>query len=150
MPLPTEGYLSDMTEGSTSSIPCRRICQLAVCQILISGSQVVYPEDLNRCQFPVKTSLPELLSKGITMLEGKSAPLLVDLLQSATKEQEFKVPSLGGGSNTTLAASPIRAFPPKAESQVSMTLEVSKLLSQTALEPPARHQEVPTQSDQCP
>ena len=132
MLLPTEGHLSVMMEGSTSSIPCRRICQLAVCQLLSSGSQVVYLEGLNGCQIPVKTSLPESLSKGVTMLEGESTLLQVDLLQSATKG--FKVLSLGGCSNTTPAASPTWASPPKTESQVSMTMEVSKLLSQVALD----------------
>ena len=68
------------------------------------------------------------------MLEGESTFLQVDLLQSTTKEQDFKVLSLGGGSNTSLAASPTQAFPPKVESQVSMTMEVSKLLSQVALD----------------
>ena len=117
VPLPTEDHLSDMMEGSTSSNPCGSICQLAVCQLLSSGSQVVYPESLNICQIPVITSLPESLSKGITMLEGKSAFLQVDLSQSATKEQEFKVLSLGSSSNTTPAVSPSLAFPPKESNQ---------------------------------
>ena len=94
MPIPTEGHLSVMPEGSTSSIPCWIICQLAVCQLLRSGLQVVYPEGLNRCQIPVKMYLPESLYKGITMLEGKSTFLQVDFSQSATKEQVFKVLSL--------------------------------------------------------
>ena len=91
-------------------------------------------EGPNGCQIPVITSLPKLLSKGMTMLEGGSAFLQVDFSQSTTKEQEFKVLSLGGGSNTTPAASPTQAFPPKAESPISMTMEVSELLSQLALD----------------
>ena len=134
VPLPTDGHLSIMLEGSTSNIPCGRICHLVVCQLLSSGSEVVYLEGLNRCQIPVKTSLPESLSKGATMLEGKSALLQVDLLQFITKEQEFKVLSLGSGANTTLAASPTWASPPKVGSQASMTMEVSKLLSWVALD----------------
>ena len=62
------------------------------------------------------------------MLEGKSAFLQVDLSQSTTKEKEFKVLSLGGGSNTTMAASPTQVFPPKVESQISMSMEVSMVL----------------------
>ena len=68
------------------------------------------------------------------MLGGESAFLQVDLLQSATKEQEFKVLSLGGGLNATPTASPTQAFPPKVEGQISMTMEVSELLSQAALD----------------
>ena len=68
------------------------------------------------------------------MLEGESAFLQVDLSQSATKEHEFKVLSLGSGLNTTPAASLTWAFPPKVESQFSMTMELSELLSQVALD----------------
>ena len=123
-----------MTEGNTSIIPCRKICQLEAHQLLSSGSQVVYPEGLNGCQVRVVTSLPELLSNGMTMLGGKPTFLQVDLSQSATKEQESKATSLGSGSSPPLATSPTRALPLKAESQISMTLEVSKLLSQAVLD----------------
>ena len=47
-------------------------------------------------QVPVIMTLPELLSNGMTMLKGDSTFLLVDLSQSATKEQEPKTLSLGG------------------------------------------------------
>ena len=56
-----------------------------------------------------------------------------DLSQSTTKEQESKALSLGSGVSPSLAASPTRALPPKAEGQISMTMEVSKLLSRAAL-----------------
>ena len=57
------------------------------------------------------TSLPELLSNGMTMLEGESTFLQMDLSQSTTKEQESKALSLGGGLSSTLAANPTRALP---------------------------------------
>ena len=133
VPLPTEGHLSVMMEGSTSNVTCRKICQLEVHQLLSSGSQVVYPEGFNRCQIPVIMSMPELLSKGMTMLEGESAFLQVGLSQSTTKEQEFKVLSLGSGLNTTPASSTPRASP-QVEDQISMTMEVSKLLSKVVLD----------------
>ena len=98
VPHSTEGHLSVMMEGNTSNVPCRKICQLEVHQLLSSGSQVVYPEGLNGCQAPVIMSLPESLSNGMTMLEGQPTFLQVDLSQSATREQESKAPSLGGGS----------------------------------------------------
>ena len=72
VPLPEEGHLSVMAEESTSNVPYRRICQLEVHQLLSSGFQVVYPEGLNGCQVLVITTLPESLSYGLTMLEGKS------------------------------------------------------------------------------
>ena len=60
--------------------------------------------------------------------------LQVDLSQSATKEQESKTLSLGGGLSPTPAASPTRAFPPKVEGQICMTMEVSELLSWAVLD----------------
>ena len=134
MPLPTEGHLSVMTEGNTSNVPCRKICQLEVHQLLGSGSWVVYPEGLNGCQVPVIMSLPESLSNSMTMLKGESTFLQVDLSQSATKEQESKALSLYGGLSPTPVASPTRALPPKAESQISITMEVSELLSWAVLD----------------
>ena len=68
------------------------------------------------------------------MLKGESPFLQVDLSQPATKEQEFKILSLGSSSSTTLVASPTRAFLPKVEGQISMTMEVSELLSWVALD----------------
>ena len=134
MHLPTEGHVSVMTERNTSNVPYRKIHQLEVCQLLGSGSWVVYPEGLNGCQVPVVTTLPELLSNGVNMLEGESTFLQVDLSQSTTKEQESKALSLGSDLIPTQAASPTRALPPKAEGQISMTMEVSKLLSQAVLD----------------
>ena len=129
MPFPKEGHLSVMAEESTSHVPYRRVHQLEVCQLLSSGSQMVYLEGLNGCQVPVIMTLPESLSNGMTMLEGKSTFLQVDVSQSATIGQESKALSLASGLSPTPATSPTRAFPPKADGQISMTMEVSELLS---------------------
>ena len=90
---------------------------------------MVYPEGLNRCQVPVIMSLPELLSNGMTMLKGEQTFVQMDLSQFATKGQESKALPLGGGLSPTSAASPTRALLPKVEGQISMTTEVSELLS---------------------
>ena len=118
MPLPTKGHLSVMAEGRTSSIPYGMICQLEVHQLLSSGSQVVYTEGLNGCQVLVIMTLPEFLSNGMIMLEGKSTFLQVDLSQFATKEQGPKALSLGVGLSPTSATSPTRAFPPKQKAKL--------------------------------
>ena len=55
----------------------------------------------------------------MTILEGKSIFLQVDLSQLATKQQGPKALSPGGGLSPTLAASPTRTFPSKAEGQIS-------------------------------
>ena len=80
------------------------------------------------------TSLPELLARGATLLGGKPTSLPVDILQSTTEGQEPKAPPLGSHSTPLPTANPIRPHPPKAEGQVSMTMEVRELLSQVALD----------------
>ena len=130
VPLPKEGHLSILVERSTSSVACRTISQLEVCQLFSSGSQAIYLAGLNGCVVPMIMSLPEVLAKGATMLRGKPIYLPVDIPQFTTKGQEFKAPSPGGHSIPILTTCPIRAPPPKAEGQVSMTTEVRELLSQ--------------------
>ena len=90
VPLPKEGHLSILVEGSTSSVTCRRISQLEVCQLLSLGSKPIYPAGLNGCEVPMITSLPKSLAKGATMLGGEPIYLPVDILQSATEGQESK------------------------------------------------------------
>ena len=133
-PLPKEGYLSILVEGGTSSAACRWISQPDICQLLSLDFQVIYLVGLNRCEVPVIMSLPESLAKGMTMLEDEPIYLSVDIPQSTAKGQESKAPSPGGHSIPILTASPIRAPPPKAEGQVSMTTEVRELLSWVVLD----------------
>ena len=114
-PLPMEGHLSIMVEGSTSSDACRRISQIEIYQLLSFGSQVIYLARLSGCEVPMITSLPESLAKDATLLGGKPVPLPVDILQSTAKGQGSKVLPFGGHLSPILTASSIRAHPPKAE-----------------------------------
>ena len=82
VPLPREGHLSILMEGSTSSATCRRVSQLEVCQLLSSGSQVTYLAGLNGCEVPVIASTPESLAKGTNLLGGEPIYLKVDIPQS--------------------------------------------------------------------
>ena len=61
MPLPKEGHLSTMMEGTPSNILCRRSHQLEVHQILHSEARVVYPEELNGCLVQVIASLSKAI-----------------------------------------------------------------------------------------
>ena len=129
IPIPKEGHLSAMTEGMPSNVPCRRICQLEVHQLLHSGAQVVYPKGLNGCLVPVITSLPKSLSHGMIVLNDKPTFLQVDLSQFTMEEHESKAPFPGGDLTSISPTCPVMAPTPKAGSQVSMTMEVSELLS---------------------
>ena len=70
--LPKEGHLGILPEGGTDSTTCRRISQLEVCQLLISGLQVTYLVGLNGHEHPIITSLPESLANGIGPTGGRS------------------------------------------------------------------------------
>ena len=126
VPLPKEGHLSILAKEHTSHVPYGRIQQLEVYQLLSSGSQVVYPEGLNGCQVPVITHLPESLSQGVTMLKGESTfPQRCKSLRPLPKVVVWAL---------LLLTAPSRSIPLKAEGQISMTMEVSKLLSWAALD----------------
>ena len=93
-PLPREEHLSILVEGDTSSATCRRISQLEVCQLLSTGSQVVYLVGLNGCEVPVIASPPKSLAKGANLLGGKPIYLKVDIPQSIMEGPKLKMPPL--------------------------------------------------------
>ena len=134
VPLLTEGHLSTLVEGCTSSAACRRVSQLEFWQLLSSSSQVIYLVGLNGCKVPLIASSPESLAKGTNLLGGKPFHLKVDIQQSLMEGPKLKVPPLGTHSSSILMPSPIRAPPPKAEREVSMTMEVRVLLSWAVLD----------------
>ena len=135
MPLPKEeGHLSAIMERMPSNIPYRRIHQLEVHQLLHSEAQVVYSQRLNGCLVLVITSLPESLYHSATMLDDEPTLLQVDLSQFTMEGCESKAPFLSGSLTSAFPTCPVMVPPPKAESQLSMTMEVSELLLQAALD----------------
>ena len=134
VPLPKERQLSIQVRGGTSSTACRRANQLQFCQLLSSGSQVVYPAGLNGCEVVLITSPLEPMAKGINLLGSDPVYLKVDIPQSNTEEPELKAPHLSRCSPSTLVTSPIRPSLPKAEGESSMTMEVRELLSWVGLD----------------
>ena len=111
---------------------CRRISQLKVCQLLVSGLQVTYTVGMNGCEDPIITSLPESLANGISLTRGKSVYLEIDIPQSMVKELDWKASPLGRHS-AIIISSPLKTTLPKLEREVSMTMEVRSLLSQAML-----------------
>ena len=128
-PLPREGHLSILAEGGTSSAACRRVSQLEVCQLLSSGSQVIYPVGLNGCEVPVIVT-----GQSSNLCGGEPIYLKVDIPQSIMEGPKLKVLPPGGHSSSTLMASPIRAALLKGEREVRMIVEVRELLSQVGLD----------------
>ena len=109
-PLPKEGHLDILPQRGAEMTACRRISQLEVCQILISGLQVPYPIGLNGCEEPIITSLPESLANGISLTRGKSIYLESDIPQSLAEELDQKVPPIGK-SSTIVITSPHKTTP---------------------------------------
>ena len=132
-PLPKEGHLGILPEGGTNSTACGRISQLEVHQLLVSGLQVTYPVELNGCEDPIITSLPESLANGINLTGGRSIYLEVDIPQPMAEEPDWKASSPGRCSSI-LMASPLKTTPLKLEREVSMTMEVRSLLSRAMLD----------------
>ena len=125
-------------EGQLSGPGCRRHWQCHLqkghsttgfCQLLSSGSQVIYPAGLNGCDVLLITSPPVPMAKGINLLGSDPIYLKVDIPPSNMEGPELKALPLSSHSPSTLVASPIRPPPPKVEGEVSMTMEVRELLS---------------------
>ena len=112
VPLPMEGHLGILPEGGTGSTTCRRISQLEVCQLLISGLQVIYLVGLNGHVVPLITSLPESLANGTSLTGGKSVYLKVSILQSIMQESDQKA-SPPDRCPSILMATPVKATAPK-------------------------------------
>ena len=66
-PLPKEEHLGILPQGGADMTACRRISQLEVHQLLVSGLQIAYPVGLNGCEDPIITSMPESLANGIKL-----------------------------------------------------------------------------------
>ena len=72
MPLPKEGHLGILPQRGTDLTAYRRISQLEVCKLLISGLQVTYLVGLNVHGDPIITPLPESLANGTSLTRGGS------------------------------------------------------------------------------
>ena len=69
-------------------------------------------------------SPPESLPKGTTLIGGKPIYLKVSMLQPTPEGQEPKALPHSSHFSPIQVPSPIKASPPKAEREVSMTMEV--------------------------
>ena len=78
-PLPKEGHLGILPQRGAEATACRRISQLEVCQLLISGWQVAYPVGLNGYDRPLIISLPESLANGVSLTRGEPIYLEIDI-----------------------------------------------------------------------
>ena len=110
VPLPKEGYLGILPQRGAEMTACRRISQLEVCQLLVSGPQVTYPIGLNGCEEPIITCLPESLANGISLTRDESIYLETDIPQSLAEELDQKALPIGKHS-TIIIASPHKTTP---------------------------------------
>ena len=129
-PLPKDKYLGILPQGKAEETPCGQISQLKVCQLLVTGPQVIYPIGLNGHDQPIITTLQELLGSSISLTMSEHIYLEIDIPSLSMEEPDQKIPPLGEVS-TILITSPHKSLP---KSEGSMTMEVSNLLSQAVLE----------------
>ena len=124
-PLPKDGHLGVLPQRGAEEAPCWQISQLEVCQLLVTGPQVIYPIGLNGQDEPIITSLPEPLASSVSLTASKPTYLGIDIPSPLVEGPDQKIPPLGEVS-TILVASPHKS-PLKLEG--SMTVEVRDLLS---------------------
>ena len=122
-----------LSQEGTDMTACRRISQMEVHQLPVSGLQVAYPVGLNGHEDPIITSLTESLANGISLTGGGSVYLEINILQPMVEELDRKELPLGRCSAVIIAI-PLKTTPPKLEREVSMTVEVRSLLSQAMLD----------------
>ena len=133
VPHPKDRHLGILPQGGADMTTCRRISQLEVCQLLISGLQVAYPIGLNGHEEPLITSLSESLANDIILTGGESVYLEINILQPIAEEPYQKALPIVKCS-TIIITNPLKTTPPESEVEVSMTMKVRSLLSQAMLD----------------
>ena len=125
-PFPKEGHLDMLPAGGTNSTTWRRISQLEVCQLLISGLQVTYPLGLNGHEEPIIASLPESLANG-TSLTGEGSNLLRGQHPTTHCKRAGLESITLGRCSPILLASPLKTTPLKPEREVSIIMGLRNL-----------------------
>ena len=127
-PLPKAKHLDILPQGKVEETSCGQISQLDFQQLLSASPQVVYPTGLNGQDEPIITTLPELLSIGISIIASEHLYLEIDI--PPLEESDTKAPPIGEAS-IIQTANPCKS-PPKLEG--SMATEVNDLLDQAIME----------------
>ena len=137
VPIPKEGHLITMIDGTPSRNACRHLCQLEVHNLSQYGDHVVYPEGLNGSLELVQTSLSGPLLWGQDALDDSTHEpsfLLVGLSQVTLG---YYMPKAPAPHRTSTLSSPTHLameYLPKTYSHICMTSEVQELLSWAMLD----------------
>ena len=84
-PLPKNKHLGVLPQGKVQETFCGWISQLEVCQLLATGTQVIYPVGLNGHDEPIITTIPEPLDSGKSLIASKHIYLGIDIPSPQTK-----------------------------------------------------------------
>ena len=128
LPLPKDKHLGILSQGKAEETSCGWISQLDICQLLPTSSQVVYLSGLNGHDEHIITTLPELLSSGISIIASEHSYLKIDI--PAKEDSDAKALPIGEAS-IIQTTNPLKS-PPKLEG--SMTAEVNHLLDRAIME----------------
>ena len=127
-PLPKDKHLGVLPKGKVEDTSCGQISQLDICQLLSTGTQVVYPSGLNEHDEPVITTLPELVSSGTSIIAIKHLYLEIDI----PPKEELYTKVLPIGKASIIQTTNPHKSSPKPEG--SMTAEVNHLLDWAIME----------------
>ena len=127
-PLPKDKHLGILPQGKVEKTSCRQISHLDVHQLISAGPHVVYPIGLNGQDEPIITTLPKLLSSGISIIASEHLYLEIDI--PPMEESDTKALPIGEAS-IILTTSPCKS-PLKLGG--SMTADVNDFLDQAMME----------------
>ena len=90
VPLPKDKHLGILPQRKVEETSCGWISQLDVCKLISASPQVVYPIGLNGHDEPIITTLPELLSSGISIIASKHLYLGINIPSPPWRNQTPK------------------------------------------------------------
>ena len=124
-PLPKDKHIAILPWGKVES-PYGQISQLKVCQLLSTGSRVIYPVGLNGSDQLVTITLPELLHSSSSITTNEHSHMGINIAELSPEEPEHATPPLGGGHPSPAIATPKTLWKPR----ITLRGEVDALLKQ--------------------
>ena len=88
-PLPKGRHLGILPQGKVKETSCGQITQFDICQLLSASPQVVYPSGLNGHDETIITTLPELLSSGISVIASEHPYLEINIPPNGESNKRY-------------------------------------------------------------
>ena len=152
-PLSKDKHIGILPQGKVEESPSGWISQLEVCQLLSTGSRVVYPVGLNGCNQSFIIDLPQLLHNGSSVTTDEHPHLQISIPLPTPEEPECTTLLLGRVYATLVETIPKTPWKPR----ITLSAEVNDLLERGMAddydckpEPPAMEKEATKSADMPP